>query len=127
VFTEGGVSGHDGSSGNPKSDQIRCPDTFPWNWRMAGNRVVTGFLRLVQMVSKITRKWSKLKSEFVGQGVNMSVPKYDELMKPLLLAVQDGGVYKIKDVTATLAQQFNLSTEDMAEMLPSGRQCSKTE
>lgn len=23
----------------------------------------------------------------------MSVPKYDELMKPLLLAVQDGGIY----------------------------------
>lgn len=52
----------------------------------------------------------------------MSVPKYDELMKPLLLAVQDGNIYKIKDVTATLAQQFNLSAEDMAEMLPSGRQ-----
>lgn len=52
----------------------------------------------------------------------MSVPKYDELMKPLLLAVQDGGIYKIKDVTATLAQQLNLSSEDMAEMLPSGRQ-----
>lgn len=34
----------------------------------------------------------------------MSVPKYDELMKSLLLAVKDGGVYKIKDVTATLAQ-----------------------
>ena len=27
-------------------------------------------------------------------------------MKPLLLAVQDGSIYKIKDVTTTLAQQF---------------------
>jgi restriction system protein len=36
----------------------------------------------------------------------MLVPKYNELMKPLLLAVQDGNIYKIKDVTATLAQQF---------------------
>lgn len=52
----------------------------------------------------------------------MSVPKYDELMKPLLLAVQDGGIYKIKDVTTTLAQQFKLSEEDIAMMLPSGRQ-----
>ena len=51
----------------------------------------------------------------------MSVPKYDELMKPLLLAVKDGGVYKIKDVTAMLAEQLNLSAEDIAEMLPSGR------
>ena len=29
---------------------------------------------------------------------------------------------KIKDVTAVLAQQLNLSAEDLAEMLPSGRQ-----
>ena len=52
----------------------------------------------------------------------MSVPKYDELMKPLLIAVSDGETYKIKDVTARLAQQLNLSSEDLAEMLPSGRQ-----
>ena len=52
----------------------------------------------------------------------MAVPKYDELMKPLLTAVKDGEVYKIKDVTAVLAQQLNLSAEDLAEMLPSGRQ-----
>ena len=52
----------------------------------------------------------------------MAVPKYDELMKPLLVAVKDGEVYKIKDVTAVLAQQLNLSAEDLEEMLPSGRQ-----
>lgn len=51
----------------------------------------------------------------------MAVPKYDELMKPLLTAVKNGEVYKIKDVTAVLAQQLNLSAEDLAEMLPSGR------
>lgn len=37
-----------------------------WNRRMAKNRAVAGFLRLVQLVSRITRKWSKLKSEYVG-------------------------------------------------------------
>lgn len=52
----------------------------------------------------------------------MAVPKYDELMKPLLVAVQDGEVYKMKDVTSMLAQQLNLSAEDIAELLPSGRQ-----
>lgn len=52
----------------------------------------------------------------------MAVPKYDELMKPLLVAVQDGEVYKMKDVTSILAQQLNLSAEDLAELLPSGRQ-----
>jgi restriction system protein len=58
----------------------------------------------------------------------MSVPKYDELMKPLLLAVQDGSIYKIKDVTTTLAQQFKLAEEDIAMMLPAeGRRYSKNE
>ena len=32
----------------------------------------------------------------------MAVPKHDELMKPLLAAVKDGEVYKMKDVTAVL-------------------------
>jgi restriction system protein len=44
----------------------------------------------------------------------MAVPKYDELMKPLLDAVKDGREYKIKDVTAVLAQQLNLSSLSMA-------------
>ncbi|MCM1188488.1 MAG: restriction endonuclease [bacterium] len=52
----------------------------------------------------------------------MAVPKYDELMKPLLVAVKDGEVYKIKDLTAVLAQQLNLSSDDLMELLPSGRQ-----
>ena len=52
----------------------------------------------------------------------MAVPKYDELMKPLLVAVSDGETYKMKDVTALLAEQLNLSSDDLAEMLPSGRQ-----
>lgn len=43
-------------------------------------------------------------------------------MKPLFLAVQDGSIYKIKDVITTLAQQFKLSEKDIAMMLPSGRQ-----
>lgn len=52
----------------------------------------------------------------------MAVPKYDELMKPLLIAVSYGETYKMKEVTALLAEQLNLSSDDLAEMLPSGRQ-----
>lgn len=52
----------------------------------------------------------------------MAVPKYDELMKPLLMAVQDGKTYTIKEITARLAKQLKLSADDLAEMLPSGRQ-----
>lgn len=55
-------------------------------------------------------------------GPIMAVPKYDELMKPLLIAVSDGETYKMKDVTALLAEQLNLSSDDLAEMLPSRRQ-----
>jgi len=52
----------------------------------------------------------------------MVVPKYDELTKPLLVVVKDGQVYKIKYLTSILAQQLNLSSADLAEMLPSSRQ-----
>lgn len=54
--------------------------------------------------------------------LQMAVPKYDELMKPLLKMVKDGEAYKIKDVAAMLAKQLNLSSDDLSEMLPSGRQ-----
>ncbi|MDY6084778.1 MAG: restriction endonuclease [Dialister sp.] len=52
----------------------------------------------------------------------MAVPKYDELMKPLLLAVQDGEVHRMQDVAVRLAKQMKLSSKDLAEMLPSERQ-----
>lgn len=52
----------------------------------------------------------------------MAVPKYDELTKPLLEAVQDCKPYKIKEVTSVLAERLKLSAEDLAEMLPSKRQ-----
>ena len=52
----------------------------------------------------------------------MAVPKYDELMKPLLEAVSDGQTYKIKDIYAILAKQLNLNSDDLSEILPSGRQ-----
>lgn len=52
----------------------------------------------------------------------MAVPKYDELMKPLLESVKDGQLYKIKDVYTILAQQLKFDVDDLSEMLPSGRQ-----
>lgn len=52
----------------------------------------------------------------------MAVPKYDELMKPLLEAVKDGQLYKLKDVYTVLAKQLKLGPDDLSEMLPSGRQ-----
>lgn len=52
----------------------------------------------------------------------MAVPKYHELMKPLLEEIGDGKTYAISDVCSKLAHRLNLSDDDLAEMLPSGRQ-----
>ena len=52
----------------------------------------------------------------------MSVPKFDELMKPLLTIVGDGQTYKMKHIYVTLAKQLNLNSEDLSKMLPSCRQ-----
>ena len=54
--------------------------------------------------------------------INNGGAKYDELTKPMLETVKNGEIYKIKDITIMLAQQLNLSSTDLAEMLPSGRQ-----
>lgn len=52
----------------------------------------------------------------------MAIPKYDELMKPLLEAVSDGNQYTMKSLEKILASKENLTDEELAEMLPSGRQ-----
>lgn len=52
----------------------------------------------------------------------MAVPKFIEFFTPFLHAVQDGKIHKAKEVQASIAQEMNLSTEDLQEMLPSGRQ-----
>ena len=52
----------------------------------------------------------------------MAVPKFDELTKPLLEVIKDGESYTIKDVTTMLAQRLNISSTDLADMLPIGRQ-----
>lgn len=52
----------------------------------------------------------------------MAVPKYYELMKPLLEEIGDGKTYAISDVCSKLAHRLNLSDDDLAEMLSSGRQ-----
>lgn len=52
----------------------------------------------------------------------MVLPKYNELMKPLLLVINDGEVHVFGEVIATLAHKLNLSEEDLKEKLPSGNQ-----
>lgn len=52
----------------------------------------------------------------------MSVPKFYEFMKPFLVAVGDEKSHTIKELRIILAADFNLTAEEMSEMLPSGTQ-----
>jgi restriction system protein len=50
----------------------------------------------------------------------MAIPNYEACMLPLLRVVQDGTEWAMKDVTAKLADHFNLTVSEREEMLPSG-------
>ncbi len=52
----------------------------------------------------------------------MSIPKYNELMRPLLEAVADGRVYDISDLIEELGRTHKLTEEERKELLPSGQQ-----
>lgn len=52
----------------------------------------------------------------------MAIPDFQTLMLPLLQATLDGKEHSIQEVTAVLAQQFQLSEEELAQLLPSGKQ-----
>lgn len=52
----------------------------------------------------------------------MAVPKYNEFMKPILVATQDGKNYKMKELRECMAKCFKLSQDDLSAMLPSGLQ-----
>lgn len=52
----------------------------------------------------------------------MTIPKYDELMKPMLEAISDGNKYTIKSLERILAYKEKLTEQELQEMLPSGTQ-----
>lgn len=52
----------------------------------------------------------------------MAIPKYDELMKPMLEAISDGGRYTMKSLERILADREKLTDAELKELLPSGRQ-----
>ena len=56
----------------------------------------------------------------------MPVPKYYEMQRPFLEALKDGKPHTMKDIVDFIIGYFHLSTEDIAEMLPSGRQSVRT-
>jgi len=54
------------------------------------------------------------------------LPKYDDIMLPLLKLTSDGKDYSIKDLRSALAEKFNLGAEELKIMLPSGTQTAFT-
>lgn len=52
----------------------------------------------------------------------MSIPDYQTLMLPFLEAISDGNEHKLRDIIDILSNQFNLSTEERQQLLPSGNQ-----
>lgn len=50
----------------------------------------------------------------------MAVPKFYELHKPLLQALQDGAIHNSKDLRADIAKALNLTEDDLSQMLSSG-------
>jgi restriction system protein len=52
----------------------------------------------------------------------MPIPDLQNLMLPMLQLVADGAEHRLSDVLEALAQQFDLTDADRAELLPSGGQ-----
>lgn len=50
----------------------------------------------------------------------MAVPQFEKLMKPTLEILSDGRAYTRKELEEALAKRFNLTEEDLSEMLNSG-------
>ena len=52
----------------------------------------------------------------------MSLPKYNELYRPILSVLSDGQIRSMKEIKAAVANMMNLSEESLSEKLPSGNQ-----
>jgi len=52
----------------------------------------------------------------------MAIPDFQSVMLPLLELSGDGKIHNIHDAVNQLADLFNLSTEEMSKLLPSGQQ-----
>ncbi len=52
----------------------------------------------------------------------MAVPKYYEMQKPILVCLADGGSHGLNELRAYVASYFRLSSDDIEQMLPSGKQ-----
>ncbi|MEZ6196769.1 MAG: restriction endonuclease [Planctomycetota bacterium] len=52
----------------------------------------------------------------------MAIPDYQTVMLPLLRLIADGGEWGVRHATDRIADEFGLSEDERAELLPSGKQ-----
>src|SRR5690606_11177960 len=69
--------------------------------------------------SKLVKFRKKSVASFLNRP--MAVPDYQTIMLPLLKQLDNGHVFSLKDLTAMLAEEFQLTEEDLNELLPSGQ------
>lgn len=51
----------------------------------------------------------------------MAVPKFFEFFTPVLEALNENGISKVKDICPIIEKKTNLTKEDMEQVLPSGK------
>ena len=51
----------------------------------------------------------------------MTIPDFQSLMRPVLASLADGEIRRSRDVKDSMADEFRLTDEERAHMLPSGR------
>src|SRR5438046_1151147 len=51
----------------------------------------------------------------------MAIPTYDQIMLPLLQTLEDGQLHTRRELSKRMADQFQLTPEERASMLPSTR------
>ena len=51
----------------------------------------------------------------------MAIPDYETLMLPVLQYVSDGKEHPLKEITASMAEEFKLSAEEREQRIPSGQ------
>jgi restriction system protein len=49
------------------------------------------------------------------------IPDYETLMLPILKALSDGQTWRTREIVARMGEDFELSEDEMREMIPSGR------
>ena len=52
----------------------------------------------------------------------MAVPDFQSMMLPFLRFTADGEEHRMADLREKLAKEFRLTSEDVKELLPSGKQ-----